>query len=207
MVQPGQVMALIGANGSGKSSLLNVLMGHPAYTVTEGEIFWDDEPISLLSPAEKARKGIFLASQHPIQIPGLKVGTLLKESYRSLRGELFSNEQWINLLYDACDAVGLPHEVLERSVGVEFSGGQQKRLEMLQALVLKPRLLLLDELDSGLDEQGVIQLSQALQAYRQQDPQVMMIIVSHHNALLKDLIPDLVGTMDEGTLKIQQGCL
>lgn len=206
-VQPGQIMALTGANGSGKSSLLNALMGHPAYGITEGDICLDEESLSLLSPNQKARKGMFLASQHPIAVPGLRVETLLKESYRSLYGEIPTLDQWHNNLQQACDAVGLPHEVLERNVGVEFSGGQQKRLEMLQALVLKPKLLLLDELDSGLDEQGVIQLSRALQAYRRAHPATIMIIVSHHNALLQELIPDVVRSMDHGKLHVQQGYL
>lgn len=197
-VPTGAVCALLGMNGSGKSSLLNACMGHPWYTITQGALQWHKEDLTSLPVTERARLGMFLISQHPLEIPGLSVETLLAESYRAVYTTLPAGEQWQELLRGACKQVGLTEDALTRQVGVEFSGGQKKRLELLQLLVLRPKLVLLDELDSGLDYEGVALLGTALQQYHQQYPTTTWVITSHHHQLFTYLRPTMVVRMIQG---------
>lgn len=196
----GAVCALIGPNGSGKSSLVNACMGHPWYAITAGTMRLQDKVLNDMTATERARLGMMLISQQPVAVPGLSIATMLAESYRAIHGSLPAEAIWQQELATACQLVGLPCDVLERHVGVEFSGGQKKRAELLQALVLRPTLLLLDELDSGLDQEGVALLGNALRQYRQHYPTTTMVVVSHHHQLFSFIEPTMTIHLVDGAV-------
>ncbi|MCL4380113.1 ATP-binding cassette domain-containing protein [Candidatus Dependentiae bacterium] len=196
----GAVCALIGPNGSGKSSLVNACMGHPWYTITAGTMRLQGKILHDMTATERARLGMMLISQQPVAIPGLAIATLLAESYRAIHGSLPAEAIWQQELATACRLVGLPDDVLERHVGVEFSGGQKKRVELLQLLVLRPTLVLLDELDSGLDQEGVALLGNALRQYRQHYPATTMVVVSHHHQLFSYIEPTMTIHLVDGAV-------
>ena len=151
-ILPGEVHAIMGRNGSGKTTAANVIMGHPDYDVEQGDVLLDGESLLDEDPWERARKGVFLSFQYPQAVPGLQVGNFLRKSVASIRGEESAKgAEFRNELNEAMDQLNIPRSFLSRYVNDGFSGGEKKRFEILQMMLLKPKLAILDETDSGLD--------------------------------------------------------
>ena len=175
-IKAGEIHAIMGPNGSGKSTLAKVIAGHPEYEVNQGKILYeknfDYEDISKWTPEERAKEGIFMAFQYPVEVPGVSNLNLLKASFNSICKHQgvpeMKEEDFIRLVRKKADTVGLPFSFLERSVNEDFSGGEKKRNEILQMAVLSPRLAVLDETDSGLDVDSMTMIAQALNNLKKQ---------------------------------------
>lgn len=196
----GKVHVLMGPNGSGKSSLVATIMGHPFYQVDTGQIFWNQEEITALPVHERSLKGIFLANQHPVEIQGLKVIHFLQEIYSKAQGKSVALKDLIDYIQPFLKLVGLCESIFERSVNVGFSGGEKKRFELLQMFLLKPSLVILDELDSGVDVDGLKHLANGLSWYKAHFPQTTCIMITHYGHILKYFQPDFVHVMIEGKI-------
>ncbi len=192
----GEVVALMGPNGSGKSTLAHVLMGDPRYEV-EGKAVYAGENLFQLEPDERSRKGMFLSFQQPREIPGVRVSAFFRAILRA-HAKLPSPEEFLEEARNALRTVGLPEEVLEREVNVGFSGGERKRLELAQMLLLKPRLVILDEIDSGLDVDALRVVARVVNALR--DDSRSFLIITHYSRILHHVNPDRVLIMREGRL-------
>jgi Fe-S cluster assembly ATP-binding protein len=185
ILHPGSTVALIGPNGSGKSSFALGIMGHPQIQL-QGEILYNGQPILNLPAEKRARLGIFVSFQHPLELPGVSVRTFLREAQRACDIEL-KLEDFDAQLALFLDMVGLPRLYADRYYNVGFSGGERKRTELLSMLMLNPSLVILDEIDSGLDAQGITCLKNALQFWREKNPQGILIVISHYDAFMKQL--------------------
>jgi len=199
-VEAGQIHAIMGPNGSGKSSLAYAIMGHPNYHVVNGTITCFGKNIESLSPDKRAKLGIFLAFQYPHEIPGATVFSVLKESYVAITGKLVSIATFSALLFDAMDCLQLDHEFAYRSLNEGFSGGEKKKFEILQMLVLKPRLVILDEIDSGLDIDALRVVAQAIVEAKKKNPHMSLIIITHYLHILHHITPDKVHILHKGTV-------
>lgn len=203
-IQPGTVHALMGPNGSGKSTLAYTLLGHPDCQVTNGQMVYKDQNLADWAIEQRAQQGIFLAFQHPIEIPGVSVFDFLRESYMALGKKSLSIQEFKEFLYVKLDMVGLDHSFAYRPLNVGFSGGEKKRLEILQLLLFSPSLAILDEIDSGLDVDALRLVCQGLQKARQENPEMALIIISHYASLYHYITPDRVHVMSKGKI-IQSG--
>lgn len=196
----GEVTALMGPNGSGKSTLAHVLAGHPSYEVTGGEIIFNTVSVLELSPEERAAAGIFLAFQYPASIPGVSVAHFLRfalnAQQKARNEEVTGLAPFIRLLREQMKHLQIPWEFAERSVNDGFSGGEKKRLEMLQMLILQPRLVILDEIDSGLDIDAIQIVASAVHKLDRQKTSV--ILITHYQRLLQYIKPDTVHIMKDG---------
>ncbi len=199
-IEKGQVAAIMGPNGSGKSTLSYVLAGKDAYNITEGDILLDGESILELAPDERAAKGVFLAFQYPVEVPGVATMTFLRtalNAQRKLRGEgEYSTPDFIKLVRETSAKLGVSQEHLRRAVNVGFSGGEKKRNEILQMAILQPRLAILDETDSGLDIDALKTVSEGVNRLR--SPERSMIVITHYQRLLNYIVPDVVHVMSKG---------
>ncbi len=199
-VKPGEVHAIMGPNGSGKSTLAHILAGREAYEVTDGEITFDGEDLLELEVDERAHKGIFLAFQYPVEIPGVTNANFLKTTINAIRkakGEEELNAlQMLKLLKEKVQMVGIDEKLLHRSLNDGFSGGEKKRNEMLQMAVLEPKLAILDETDSGLDIDALKVVADAVNKLRSSDRS--FIIVTHYQRLLNYIVPDYVHVLYQG---------
>jgi Fe-S cluster assembly ATP-binding protein len=199
-VEKGQVAAIMGPNGSGKSTLAYVLAGKPGYTVTEGDILLDGESVLGMAPDERAAKGVFLAFQYPVEVPGVATMTFLRtalNAQRKARGEgEFSTPQFMKLVRDTSAHLGISQEMLRRAVNVGFSGGEKKRNEILQMAVLQPRLAVLDETDSGLDIDALQIVAEGVNRLR--SPERSMVVITHYQRLLNYIVPDVVHVLAKG---------
>ncbi|MCK9917656.1 Fe-S cluster assembly ATPase SufC [Microbacteriaceae bacterium K1510] len=199
-VEKGQVAAIMGPNGSGKSTLAYVLAGKPGYQVTDGEVLLDGENILDMAPDERAAKGVFLAFQYPVEVPGVATMTFLRtalNAQRKLRGEgELSTPAFMKLVRDTSAKLGVSQEHLRRAVNVGFSGGEKKRNEILQMAVLEPRLAVLDETDSGLDIDALKIVSEGVNRLR--SPERSMIVITHYQRLLNYIVPDVVHVLAKG---------
>ncbi len=199
-IEKGQIAAIMGPNGSGKSTLAYVLAGRPGYAVTEGDILLNGESILEMEPNERAAKGVFLAFQYPVEVPGVATMTFLRtalNAQRKLRGENeVSTPEFIKLVRDASDRLGISQEMLRRGVNVGFSGGEKKRAEILQMAILQPSLAVLDETDSGLDIDALRIVSEGVNRLR--SPERSMIVITHYQRLLNYIVPDVVHVMAKG---------
>ena len=195
----GLVHIVMGPNGSGKSSLVATIMGHPAYTIQAGHIFLGEEDITTISVHQRAFKGVFLANQHPVEIQGLKVIHFLQEIYSKSQKKAISIKDLIVYIQSLLKLVGLTESIFDRSVNVGFSGGEKKRFELLQMLILQPKVVILDELDSGVDVDGLKDLANGLNWYKSQFPQTTFIMITHYGHILKYFKPDQVHIMIEGS--------
>ncbi|MHC4821237.1 MAG: Fe-S cluster assembly ATPase SufC, partial [Planctomycetota bacterium] len=179
----GEVHALMGRNGSGKSSLSAAIMGHPAYTVTQGRIRFlvGNELVDLTEaePEERAKAGLFLAFQYPIAIPGVSVHNLIRHSMRSIRGEGLGPREFRALVKEKLETIGVDPSFMTRSIHDGFSGGEKKRLEVLQMALLEPRLAILDETDSGLDVEALRVVADGVDAMR--GPERTMLVITHYH--------------------------
>src|SRR3990167_3319696 len=201
-VKAGEVHAIMGPNGSGKSTLANILAGHEHYEVTAGEVIYRDNNLLALPPEERARQGMFLAFQYPVEIPGVSNIYLLKSALNAIRRSQGLPEldamDFLELVKDRMKLVEMPEELLYRSVNEGFSGGEKKRNEILQMAVLEPRLAILDETDSGLDIDALKVVAQGVNRLRRADN--AMILVTHYQRLLEYVEPDHVHVLFDGRI-------
>lgn len=199
-IEKGQVAAIMGPNGSGKSTLAYVLAGRPGYEVTEGDILLNGESILEMEPNERAAKGVFLAFQYPVEVPGVATMTFLRtalNAQRKLRGENeVSTPEFIKLVRETSDRLGISQDMLRRGVNVGFSGGEKKRAEILQMAILQPSLAVLDETDSGLDIDALRIVSEGVNHLR--SPERSMIVITHYQRLLNYIVPDVVHVIAKG---------
>ena len=186
--------ALLGRNGSGKSTLVNVIAGHPHYQITGGKIILDGEDITHLKADERAKRGIFLAMQYPAEIPGVSYANFLRTSLAKLTDNQFNFLEVLNQLQTEAANLGFQRFDYNRDLNVGFSGGEKKKSEILQMLILKPRFAFLDEPDSGLDKISVKYLSARLRAL---DYPTTLIIISHHDQLLAAVHPTTTYDMEQ----------
>jgi len=196
----GQVHAIMGPNGSGKSTLAYTLMGHPHYRVMQGSAKRDDQDLLELSPDKRAQLGLFLAFQNPYAIPGVTVFEFLKCAHQAVTGQVTDVKIFRELLADALVSVGLASAYAERAVNDGFSGGERKRLEMVQMLVLKPKLIILDEIDSGLDVDGLKMVGLSIARLKKENPMLGVICITHYQRILEYLVPDQVHIMRDGVI-------
>ena len=199
-VNKGEVHAIMGPNGSGKSTLAYVLAGKEEYQVTQGEVLFDGENIFAMEPDERAAKGLFLAFQYPLEIPGVASMTFLRtalNAQRKKRGEEeISTPDFIKRVREVSGRLGIDQEMLRRAVNVGFSGGEKKRNEILQMALLEPRLCVLDETDSGLDIDALRIVSDGVNALR--SPERSMVVITHYQRLLNYIVPDVVHVLSRG---------
>lgn len=199
-VLPGQVHAVMGPNGSGKSSLALALMGHPDYQIVSGEATFLTQDLLKLAVHERAKIGLFLAFQYPRSISGLKVFDFLKTIYESFRGGAISVADLDQKIQVGLELVGLNPSFKDRFVNDGFSGGEQKRFEILQLWLLQPKLAIIDEIDSGLDVDALKMVGQVLANCLQQNPQMSVILITHYQRILNYLKPDQVHILHRGKL-------
>jgi Fe-S cluster assembly ATP-binding protein len=199
-VEKGQVAAIMGPNGSGKSTLAYVLAGKPGYTITEGDVLLEGESVLDMGADERAAKGVFLAFQYPVEVPGVATMTFLRtalNAQRKTRGEAeFSTPEFMKLVRDTAAHLGINQEMLRRAVNVGFSGGEKKRNEILQMAVLQPRLAVLDETDSGLDIDALQIVAEGVNRLR--SPERSMVVITHYQRLLNYIVPDVVHVLAKG---------
>ena len=201
-VKPGEVHAIMGPNGSGKSTLSYVLAGREGYEVTEGSVTFKGEDLLSLEPDQRAAKGVFLAFQYPIEIPGVATMQFLKvalNSQRKARGQKeLSTPDFMRLVKDRAAKLNIGPDMLKRPVNVGFSGGEKKRAEILQMAVLEPTLCILDETDSGLDIDALRVVADGVNALR--SPERAMIVITHYQRLLDYIVPDFVHVLSQGRI-------
>jgi Fe-S cluster assembly ATP-binding protein len=201
-VQAGEIHAIMGPNGSGKSTLAQVLAGHPAYEVTGGSVSYDGEDLLEMDPEVRAQKGLFLAFQYPVEIPGVSNAYFLRAAYNAIRKSKGEPEvdpmEFLDLVEAKMRLVDMDPAMLTRSVNTGFSGGEKKRNEILQMAVLEPRLAVLDETDSGLDIDALRIVAQGVNALRR--PDNATIVVTHYQRLLNYIVPDVVHVLAGGRI-------
>jgi Fe-S cluster assembly ATP-binding protein len=198
----GEVHAIMGPNGSGKSTLAKVLMGHPGYEVTSGGVKYEGKDLLAMEPHERARAGIFLAFQYPVEIPGVSIANFLRTSLQARLGEgqeldIFDFQ---DILLDRMKLLEVEPAFAERPVNDGFSGGEKKRNEILQMAVLKPKLALMDETDSGLDIDALKIVAQGVNTLRREDPKMSVLLITHYQRLLDYIKPDIVHVMVDGRI-------
>jgi|UniRef100_A0A832G828 Fe-S cluster assembly ATP-binding protein len=201
-VDAGEVHAIMGPNGSGKSTLASVLAGREEYEVTEGEIWYNGKNLLELSPEDRAREGVFLAFQYPVEIPGVSNTNLLKTAVNEIRKYRGEEEldamEFLELLKEKSKLVELDQKFLSRSVNEGFSGGEKKRNEIFQMAVLNPKLAILDETDSGLDIDALRIVANGVNKLRSKDNAI--IVVTHYQRLLNYIVPDYVHVLYQGKI-------
>jgi Fe-S cluster assembly ATP-binding protein len=201
-VKRGEIHAIMGPNGSGKSTFAKVLAGHTAYEVTAGSILFEGKNLFELAPEERARAGVFLAFQYPIEIPGVANDQFLRLTYNTVQGQRGKEEldplEFDDFAREKMDLLEMSPDFLDRSVNEGFSGGEKKRHEILQMALLDPRLAILDETDSGLDIDALRIVSQGVNQLTNQDNAVVM--VTHYQRLLNYIVPDFVHVMKAGRI-------
>jgi len=201
-VNAGEVHAVMGPNGSGKSTLAQVLAGHPAYEVTAGEVLYEGENLLELDPEERAQKGLFLAFQYPVEIPGVSNAYFLRSAYNEIRKSRGEDEvdpiDFLEIMEQKLQLVHMSDDMLQRSVNTGFSGGEKKRNEILQMAVLDPKLAILDETDSGLDIDALRIVAEGVNTMRR--PDNATIVVTHYQRLLNYIVPDYVHVLANGRI-------
>jgi Fe-S cluster assembly ATP-binding protein len=201
-IPKGEVHAIMGPNGSGKSTLAYVMAGRDGYEVIGGEILWNGENVLEMEPDQRAAKGIFLAFQYPMEIPGVATLTFLRTALNAVRRKRGEKEmttpQFMKFVREKAAGLGISDDILKRPLNVGFSGGEKKRMEILQMAVLEPTLCVLDETDSGLDIDAVRVVSEGVNALRSKDR--AMLVITHYQRLLNYIVPDKVHVMANGRI-------
>jgi Fe-S cluster assembly ATP-binding protein len=202
VVEKGQVAAIMGPNGSGKSTLAHVLAGKADYTVTQGRVLFEGEDILGMEPDQRAAKGLFLAFQYPIEIPGVATMTFLRtalNAQRKKRGEAeLSTPEFLKRVREVAGKLGIAPDMLRRGVNVGFSGGEKKRNEILQMSLFEPKLCVLDETDSGLDIDALKVVSEGVNKLR--SPERSFVVITHYQRLLDYIVPDVVHVLSKGRI-------
>ncbi|MBI1233347.1 MAG: Fe-S cluster assembly ATPase SufC [Alphaproteobacteria bacterium] len=206
-VPKGEVHAIMGPNGSGKSTLSYVLTGRDGYDLTDGKVSFEGEDIGELEPEERAARGLYLSFQYPVEIPGVPTLTFIREALNAQRKARSEDEvsapDFMRLIREKAAILNVSMDMLKRPVNVGFSGGEKKRMEILQALVLEPRFLILDETDSGLDIDALKVVSEGVNALR--SPDRAMLVITHYQRLLDYIAPDRVHVMSAGRIVASGG--
>jgi Fe-S cluster assembly ATP-binding protein len=201
-VGAGEVHAIMGPNGSGKSTLARVIAGHPEYAVTAGEITYDGKDLLAMDPETRAREGVFMAFQYPVEIPGVNNAYFLKAALNALRKHQGKEEldamEFMSLVRSRMQVLDIDQALLNRPVNEGFSGGEKKRNEIFQMAVLEPRLAILDETDSGLDIDALKVVAGGVTAMR--NPDRAIVVVTHYQRLLNYIVPDMVHVLSEGRI-------
>jgi Fe-S cluster assembly ATP-binding protein len=206
-VNAGEIHAIMGPNGSGKSTLVKIIAGHPSYEVTDGEIIYNGENLLDLEPEERAQKGVFMAFQYPVEIPGVSNMSFLRQSVNAVRKANAMEEldplEFDDFVREKMKLVEMDDEFLHRSVNTGFSGGEKKRNEILQMAVLEPKLSLLDETDSGLDIDALRIVAKGINELANENNAVLM--VTHYQRLLNYVVPDKVHVLVDGKIVTSGG--
>lgn len=202
--EPGKVYVIMGPNGAGKSTLANALMGNPQYTITSGAITLRGEEITSLPVDMRAKRGLFLSLQYPTEIPGIKMSHFLRTIVNNVRGEgqKLSVLEFQKLLEDKMKQLQIDSSFVKRYLNEGFSGGEKKKSEMLQLMLLQPTFALLDETDSGLDVDGIKIVAEGLNCARRENPEMCIIVITHYIKFLDYLKPDYVYVMQNGKIVI-----
>ena len=201
-IHAGEVHAIMGPNGAGKSTLSNVLVGNPAYTVTEGEVIFNGKNLLDMTPEVRAREGIFLSFQYPVEIPGVSMVNFLRTAVNEKRKyqgkEALSASEFLRLMREKKALVGMDNKLTSRSVNEGFSGGEKKRNEIFQMAMLEPCLSILDETDSGLDIDALRIVAEGVNKLK--TPQTASIVITHYQRLLDYIVPDFVHVLADGKI-------
>lgn len=201
-VNPGETHAIMGPNGSGKSTLSNILCGHPNYQATHGSVTFEGKDLLTLSPTERALQGVFLAFQYPVEVPGVNNTYFLRMAYNHLRKSQGKEEvevfDFMKLIKEKMKLLDMDPKFLKRGVNEDFSGGEKKRNEILQMLVLEPKLMILDETDSGLDIDALQLVAKGVNTLR--TPERSCIVITHYQRLLNYIEPDFVHVLAHGEI-------
>jgi Fe-S cluster assembly ATP-binding protein len=198
----GQTHAIMGPNGSGKSTLAYSIAGHPKYVVTRGSVLLDGEDVLSMTVDERARAGLFLAMQYPVEVPGVSVSNFLRTAATAIRGEAPKLRTWVKEVNDSMTALGVDRAFAERSVNEGFSGGEKKRHEILQLGLLKPKFAILDETDSGLDIDALRIVSDGINRVRETG--VGTLLITHYTRILRYVKPDFVHVFVAGRI-VEEG--
>jgi Fe-S cluster assembly ATP-binding protein len=201
-VEKGSVHAIMGPNGSGKSTLAHVLAGKDGYEVTQGQVLLDGEDLLAIEPDERAARGLFLAFQYPLEIPGVATMTFLRTAINAQRKKRGEPEllvpDFVKRVREAAKRLGIDQDMLRRGVNVGFSGGEKKRNEVLQMALLEPRLCVLDETDSGLDIDALKVVAEGVNRLR--SPERAFVVITHYQRLLDHIVPDIVHVLSRGRI-------
>ncbi|ALV63492.1 Iron-sulfur cluster assembly ATPase protein SufC [Thermococcus sp. 2319x1] len=200
-VDDGELHVVMGPNGSGKSTLALTIAGHPRYQVVDGSILFEGEDITNMPPEERVKKGIFLSFQHPVEVEGVKVIQFLQRVLKNLKG--LEEIKAYELIFDAVQELGLDESILSRFLNVGFSGGERKKLEMLQAYLVKPKLLILDEPDSGVDVDSLKMIASVINKLHEEGTSILLI--THYGRILEHLKPSRVHVIKEGKIVVSGG--
>ena len=198
-INAGETHVLMGPNGAGKSTLGNVILGNPQYSVTKGSIFWENTDITTLRTDERAQKGMFMSFQNPLEIPGISISQFIRTALQAQSGQNIRFKEFRTRINAAAKALHIKPEWINRELNVGFSGGERKKIEMLQLLMLQPKLTILDETDSGLDVDAVKTVSQGIETF-QQNSDRSLLIITHNSKILEYLHVDFVHIIVNGTI-------
>jgi Fe-S cluster assembly ATP-binding protein len=198
-VKQGETHAIMGPNGSGKSTLAYSIAGHPKYTITSGTVTLDGEDVLAMTVDERARAGMFLAMQYPVEIPGVTVSNFLRTAATAIRGEAPKLRTWVKEVNGAMEAIQMDKAMAERNVNEGFSGGEKKRHEILQMELLKPKIAILDETDSGLDVDALKTVSEGVNRVRESG-EVGTLLITHYTRILRYIKPDYVHVFSDGRI-------
>ncbi len=206
-VQTGEMHAIMGPNGSGKSTLSHVIAGRDGYEITGGQILFQGEDLTGMEPEERAAKGVFLAFQYPVEIPGVANTTFMKEALNAIRRYRGEDEldamQFVKVMREKTKELGISDDMLKRAVNVGFSGGEKKRNEILQMAVLNPTLAILDETDSGLDIDALKIVAEGVNKLR--SPERSIVVITHYQRILDYIVPDTVHVLAHGKIQRSGG--
>ena len=198
-IESGRTEAIMGPNGSGKSTLAYVIAGHPKYVVTHGSITLDGQDVLAMTVDERARAGLFLAMQYPVEVPGVSVSNFLRTSATAVRGEAPKLRLWIKEMKEAMADLQMDPSFAERNINEGFSGGEKKRHEILQLSLLKPKFAILDETDSGLDVDALRIVSEGVNAFRDKSD-AGVLLITHYTRILRYIAPDVVHVFIDGRI-------
>ncbi|MDP2721047.1 MAG: Fe-S cluster assembly ATPase SufC [bacterium] len=196
-INPGEIHVLMGPNGSGKSSLSLALMGHPRYKITSGKIILDRKDITVLTPDKRAKAGLFLAMQYPVAVPGVSVTNFLRSSLRNLKANVAPAE-FVKITKEKMAALKIDESFATRSINDGFSGGEKKKMEVLQLSVLQPKYAVLDETDSGLDVDALKLVAEGIK--KTSGPKIGILLITHYQRILKYIKPDFVHILIDGKI-------
>ena len=203
-IKPGEIHAVMGPNGSGKSTLAYALAGHPNYEVTEGEVLLDGEDVLAMSVDQRAQAGLFLAMQYPVEVAGVSVSNLLRTAKTAIDGKAPAIRHWVKEVKAAMERLRMPADFAERDVNVGFSGGEKKRLEILQMELLETAYAILDETDSGLDVDALRIVSEGVNRAHAKD-HMGILLITHYTRILRYIKPDFVHVFVDGRIADQGG--
>ncbi|WP_214369627.1 Fe-S cluster assembly ATPase SufC [Pseudonocardia sp. H11422] len=198
-IRGGETHAIMGPNGSGKSTLAYAIAGHPKYEITGGEVLLDGEDVLAMAVDERARAGLFLAMQYPVEVPGVSMANFLRSAATAVRGEAPKLRTWVKEVKGAMSELDIDPDFADRSVNEGFSGGEKKRHEVLQLSLLKPKIAVLDETDSGLDVDALRVVSEGVNRYRASGD-VGVLLITHYTRILKYITPDVVHVFAGGRI-------